>query len=85
MRSIPSECISSILVGMKSEKSIQENLEVIYRAPLEPSPWWDYLKGIDTSETQRKILEAEENIIKQIQQEEDERKSKLKNNGLDQN
>jgi hypothetical protein len=75
LRSIPAECITSILCGMKSPKSLLENTEVIYKAPLDKDGFWDYLRNIDTSDAQRQVKEAEEKMVQFEKEEADKAKA----------
>ena len=54
---------------MKNTKSLAENTEVIYRQSLDVKDFWDYLHNIDTSETKKKMEEAEIQMSKQIEEE----------------
>lgn len=74
LRSIPADCLTSIMVGMKSEKSLKENFEVIHRGPLGKDAFWDYLMKIDTSETQRQVDEMQKKIDEKYQEEREQNK-----------
>lgn len=44
IRSIPSEAIKCTLVGMKTKKHVQDNLEVLSKPVLSPEAFWEFLR-----------------------------------------
>ena len=44
IRSIPTKCLVSTLVGMKDPRNVKYNLEVVKKPPMTREEWFDVLK-----------------------------------------